>query len=76
MLIWFTDKGGAYAEVEDIVPCLVCRWGVKPLLVPECEAATEVETAGARRGGVGPLGELAGAGGTLSWRMEEMEAVS
>ncbi len=60
------EKGGAYAEVEDIVPCLVCRWEVKPLLVPECEAVREVETAGARRGGVGPLGELAGAGGTLS----------
>ena len=60
------EKGGAYAEVEDIVPCLVCRWEAKPLLVPEFEAVTEVETAGARRGGVGPLGELAGAGGTLS----------
>jgi hypothetical protein len=73
MLIWFMEKGGAYAEVEDIVPCLVCRWEVRPLLVPEFGV---VETAGARKGGVGPLGELAGAGGTLSWRMEEMEAVS
>jgi hypothetical protein len=53
----------------------VCRWEVKPLLVPEFEAVTEVETAWAM-GGVGPLGELAGAGGTLSWRIEEMEAVS
>lgn len=60
------EKGGAYAEAEDFVPCLVCRWEVKPLLVPEFEAVTEVEIAAARRGGVGPLGELAGAGGMLS----------
>jgi len=62
--------------VEVIVPCLVCGREPRPLFVPKFEAVTEVETVGARRGGVGPLGELAGAGGTLSWRMEEMEAVS
>lgn len=59
-----------------MVPCLVCGREPRTLLVPEFEAVTEVETAGARRGGVGPLGELAGAGGRLSWRIEEMEAVS
>ena len=75
MLIWFMEKGGAYVEVEAIVPCLVCGCEPGPLLVPEFEAATELETAGAR-GGVGPLGELAGAGGTLSWRIENIEAVS
>ena len=68
------ESGGAYAEVEDMVPvpCLVCGKEPSPLLVPEFEAV--------RRGGVGALGELAGAGGTLwgtlSWRIEEMEAVS
>jgi len=66
MLIWFMEKGGAYAEAEDMVPCLVCGWEPRPLLAQEFEAVTEVETTGARRGGVGPLGELAGAGGTLS----------
>ena len=76
MLIWFIEKGGAYAEADDIVPCLVCGREPRTLLVPEFEAVTEVEAAGARRGGVGPLGELAGAGGTLSWSIEEMEAVS
>jgi hypothetical protein len=66
------ERGGAYADVEDVVPCLVCGWEARTLLVPEFE----VETAPASRGGVGPLGELAGAGGTLSWRIEEIEAVS